>query len=54
MDAPGGYSQNVAKSLKSYIFTPPIPQGHVMSLKCEQPLDELKSPNLVTVWPSKL
>ena len=40
MDAPGG--QNMAKS-KSYF---PPPMGHVMSLKCEQHLDELT----VQVW----
>ena len=38
MDAPGG---NKVKISKSYILTPPNPQGHVMSVKCEQPLDEL-------------
>ena len=36
----------MAKISKSYILTPPHPQGHVMSVKCEQPLDELK----VQVW----
>ena len=34
-------SQTMAKISKSYIFTTPHPQGHVMSVKCEQPLDEL-------------
>ena len=34
-------SQTMAKISKSYILTPPHPQGHVMSVKCEQPLDEL-------------
>ena len=39
-------SQTMAKISKSYILTPPHPQGHVMSVKCEQPLDELT----VQVW----
>ena len=34
-------SQNVAKISKSYILTPPHPQGHGMSVKCEPPIDEL-------------
>ena len=38
-------SQNMAKSL-SYILTPPDPQGHEMSVKCEEPIDELT----VQVW----
>ena len=29
------------KISKSYILTPPNPQGHGMSVKCEEPLDEL-------------
>ena len=38
-DAPvGKKSQNMAKISKSYILTPPHPQGHGMSVKCEQPL----------------
>ena len=36
---PRKQSQNMAKSQKSYIFTPP--QGHVMLVKSEEPLDEL-------------
>ena len=36
----------MAKISKSYILTPPDPQGRVMSVKCEQPLDELT----VQVW----
>ena len=36
----------MAKISKSYILTPPHPQGHVMSVKCEQPIDELT----VQVW----
>ena len=39
-------SQTMAKISKSYILTPPQPQGHVMSVKCEQPLDKLT----VQVW----
>ena len=39
-------SQTMAKISKSYILTPPHPQGHVMSVKYEQPLDELT----VQVW----
>ena len=39
-------SQNMAKISKSYILTPPHPQGHGMSVKCEEPLNELT----VQVW----
>ena len=39
-------SQNMAKISKSYILTPPHPWGHVMSVKCEEPIDEPK----VQVW----
>ena len=39
-------SQNMAKISKSYIFTPTHPQGHVMSVKCEEPIDGLT----VKVW----
>ena len=39
-------SQTMANISKSYILTPPHPKGHVMSVKCEQPLDELT----VQVW----
>ena len=39
-------SQTMAKIFKSYILTPPHPQGHVMLVECEQPLDELT----VQVW----
>ena len=39
-------SGNMAKISKSYILTPPHPQGHVMSVKCEEPIDELT----VQVW----
>ena len=38
----------MAKISKSYILTPPQPQGHVMSVKCEQPLDELTHDMLQT------
>ena len=34
-------SQNMAKISKSYILTPPHPQGQMMSEKCEEPIDEL-------------
>ena len=34
------------KISKSYILTPPHPQGHGMSLYCEQPIDELA----VQIW----
>ena len=43
---PRQQSQTMAKISKSYILTLPHPQGHVMSVKCEQPLDELT----VQVW----
>ena len=33
-------SRNMAKISKSYILTPPHPQGHVMSVKCEEPIDD--------------
>ena len=46
MDAPGGTKSKYGKISTSYILTPPYPQGHEMSLKCEQPLDELT----VQVW----
>ena len=48
MDAPSGIklSQTMAKISKSYILTLPHRQGHVMSVKCKQPLDELT----VQVW----
>ena len=36
----------IAKIYKSYILTPPHPQGHVMPVKCEEPIDELA----VQVW----
>ena len=39
-------SQIMAKISKSYILTPPHPQGHGMSVKCEEPLNELT----VQVW----
>ena len=34
-------SQNMAKICESCIMTPPHSQGHVMSVKCEEPIDEL-------------
>ena len=39
-------SQNMAKISKSYILTPPHSHGHVMLVKCEQPIDELT----VQIW----
>ena len=36
----------MAKISKSYILTPPHSEGHVMSVKCEEPIDELT----VQVW----
>ena len=39
-------SKNMTKISKSYILTPPDPQGHVMSVKCEEPIDE----STVQVW----
>ena len=39
-------SQNMTKISKSYILTPPNPKGHVMSVNCEEPIDELT----VQVW----
>ena len=47
VDASGGNKVQIimAKS-KSKILTPPHPQGHGMSVKFEQPLDELT----VKVW----
>ena len=38
--------QNMAKISNFYILTPPNPQGHGMSVKCEEPIDELT----VQVW----
>ena len=39
-------SQNMAKISKSYILTPPHLQGHVVSAKCKEPIDELT----IQVW----
>ena len=36
----------MSKIFKSYILTLPHPQGHVMSVKCEEPIDE----PTVQVW----
>ena len=33
-------SHNMAKMSKSNILTPPYPQGHVMLVKCEEPINE--------------
>ena len=43
---PAATKSNMANISKSYILTPPRPQGHVMSVKCEEPIDELT----VQVW----
>ena len=43
---PAATKSKSGKISKSHILTPPLPQGHVMSGKCEQPLDELT----VQVW----
>ena len=43
---PAATKSNMGKISKSYISTPPHPQGHVMSVKCEEPIDELT----VQVW----
>ena len=43
---PAATKSSMAKISKSYILTPPHPQGHVMSVKCEEPIDELT----VQVW----
>ena len=39
-DAPGGNKVKIWQISKSYIWPRP-PQGHVMSVKCEEPIDEL-------------
>ena len=41
---PAATKSKYGKISKSYILTPP--QGHVMSVVCEQPLDELT----VKIW----
>ena len=47
MDAPGGNKVKIwQQSRKSYILTPPHPQGHGISAKCKEPIDELT----VQVW----
>ena len=46
MDAQTTKKLKSGKISKSYILTPPHPQGYVMSVNCEQPLDELT----VQVW----
>ena len=47
-------SQNMAKISQSNILTPPLPQGHGMSVKCEEPLAELTVQVWVTVSSTKL
>ena len=46
MDAPGGNKVKIWQKSLSYILTPTHPQRHVMSVKCEEPIDELT----VQVW----
>ena len=46
IDAPGGNKVKICHNLKSQILTPPHPQGQMMSVRSEQPLDELT----VQVW----
>ena len=41
MDAPGGNKVKIWQNFLSQILTPPLPKRHVISGKCEQPLDEL-------------
>ena len=43
---PVATKSNMAKMSKSYILTPPHPQGQVMLVKCEEPIDEFT----VQVW----
>ena len=38
---PVAIKSNMANISKSYILTPPHPQGHVMPVKCEEPIDKL-------------
>ena len=48
-DAPGGNEVKYGKNLCPIFLTPPDPQGHVMSVKCQEPIhfvDEL----IVQVW----
>ena len=51
IDAPGGNKVKIWQKSLSYIFTLPHPQGHEMSVKCEQPIDEL---SLLTVLSPEL
>ena len=46
MDAPAATKSKYGNISESQILTPSHPRGHVMSVKCEQPLDELT----VQVW----
>ena len=43
---PAATKSKYGKYSKSYFFTPPQPQGHVMSVKCGDSIDELT----VQVW----
>ena len=46
MDAPSTTKSKYGKNLEVLHFDPVPPQGHVMSVKCEEPIDELT----VQVW----
>ena len=43
---PAATKSKYGKIFKCQILTPPHPKGHVMSVRCEQPLDE----HTVQVW----
>ena len=43
---PAATNSKYGKISKSYILTQPHPRGHGMSVKCEQPINELT----VQVW----
>ena len=45
-DAPGGNKAEICQTSLTPIFWPRQPQGHVMSVKCDEPIDELT----VQVW----
>ena len=52
---PAATKSKSGKSRKSHILTPPHQEGHLMSGKSEQPLDELTvQVCMVTVRPPKL
>ena len=43
---PNGNKVKIWQKSPIYILTPPNPHGHGMSVKCEEPIDEL----IVQVW----